>query len=88
MSWIAGGVFTTMIHLVRDNATSMCVNERRYWWSVCNHACVPIPPEHDPTTTGIPWCPTCFPDRDAVEAAQATWTTTTSTETGPCASQS
>lgn len=58
--WVAGSVFIPALHKIDEDAQTMVVDGRRYWWSQCDAACVVIPPEVD--ASGFPLCSKCFPE--------------------------
>lgn len=59
MSWIGGGFWLPMLHVLEDNARSDTLDGRRIWWSRCNHMCVVLPPDLDRSSIRACW--TCFP---------------------------
>lgn len=60
MSWIGGSFWISMLHELDDNARSDILDDRRFWWSLCGHMCVVLPPELD--ISNITHCETCFPN--------------------------
>jgi hypothetical protein len=60
-TWLAGGAFTKLLHKVEDDAATLVFDGARYWWSVCNRLCLPLP--HGFDHSHIPLCSQCFPRR-------------------------
>lgn len=58
MSWVGGGFWQPMFHVVDDNAPSDELDGQQFWWSRCGTMCVVIPAGAD--VTAIPQCSQCF----------------------------